>query len=165
MQKHLYENAVAYYREHGKRIKKKKSKLPTMPLRPVVVAPTVTSGISNSGAVSSPRPAQPLNPMGWSVRYEFKMGVFAEFRQDLDTAERHYEGAYQSLVDIFHSAIAAAGGVYAPGGGGVGGGAGMDVLQPFTSRWYEARTLADCISLKVCSTFILNITLLIYTFF
>jgi hypothetical protein len=72
------------------------------------------------------------------------MGVFAEFRQDLDNAARHYEGAYQTLVDMFHSSIS--GGVFAPGGGGS---YNAELLHPFTPRWSEARTLADTISIKV----------------
>ncbi|KAI9362023.1 Gryzun, putative trafficking through golgi-domain-containing protein [Zopfochytrium polystomum] len=147
LQKHLYENAVAYYREHGKRIKKKKSKLPVMPLRPTTVSNlplSLTAQHSTAPSSSTSPTAKPLHPIGWSVRYEYKMGVFAEFRQDLDNAERHYEGAYQSLVDMFHSSI---GNLFAPGGGGGGNG---EVLQPFSSRWNEARTLADCISLKIC---------------
>ncbi|KAJ3416366.1 hypothetical protein HDV05_001934 [Chytridiales sp. JEL 0842] len=142
LQKHLYENAANYYREHGKRIKKKKSKLPAMPLRPPTMTPTIAGNIFSAGA---PPPAKPLNPMGWSVRYDYKMGVFAEFRQDLDSAARHYEGAYQTLVDMFHSSIS--GGVFAPGGGGSHG---TEILHPFTPRWNEARVLADTINIKIC---------------
>ncbi|KAJ3191020.1 hypothetical protein HK101_008161 [Irineochytrium annulatum] len=154
LQRQLHEHAINYYREHGKRIKKKKAKLPATPIRPPAVnspmaqsAPTLPGlpGSGSSFSMSSGSSPKPLNPMGWSVRYDYKMGVFAEFRQDLDSATRHYEGAYQALVDMFHSSLS--GGLFAPGGGG---GASTDVLQPFTARWAEARTLADSINLRIC---------------
>ncbi|KAJ3101625.1 hypothetical protein HDU97_001238 [Phlyctochytrium planicorne] len=141
VQRQLHEHAINYYREHGKRIKKKRAKLPAAPLRPPVMSPL---GPPLSGS-STNLQSKPLNPMGWSVRYEYKSGVFAEFRQELETAIRHYEGAYQSLVDMFHSALS--GGLFAPGGGGS---SGSDVLVPFSPRWNEARILADSINLRIC---------------
>ncbi|KAJ3124893.1 hypothetical protein HK100_011068 [Physocladia obscura] len=141
IQKHLYENAVNYYREHGRRIRKKKSKLAPIGVRPPPVTP-VANPIPNLIDIDPiAPPAQPLNPMGWSVRYDFKMAVFAEFRQDLDTATLHYLEAYQTLIDMFHSTLAV---------GNFSGGNGAEVLVPFTQRWTEARTLADSISIKIC---------------
>ncbi|KAJ3205854.1 hypothetical protein HDU67_008582, partial [Dinochytrium kinnereticum] len=141
LQRQLHEHSINYYREHGKRIKKKKSKLPAAPLRPPVMSP-LGPAISSMGGASS---AKPLNPMGWSIRYDYKMGVFAEFRQELESATRHYEGAYQSLVDMFHASLS--GGFFAPGGGGS---TSSDVLVPFSARWNEARVLVDSINLRIC---------------
>ncbi|KAI8848601.1 hypothetical protein BC829DRAFT_214141 [Chytridium lagenaria] len=141
LQRQLHENAINYYREHGKRIKKKKSKLPAAPLRPPVMSPMVPQ-LGSAGGQSA---AKPLNPVGWSIRYDYKMGVFAEFRQELEAAIRHYEGAYQSLVDMFHSSLS--GGFFAPGGGGS---SGTDFLVPFSARWNEARILVDSINLRIC---------------
>ncbi|KAJ3076299.1 hypothetical protein HDU98_004598 [Podochytrium sp. JEL0797] len=139
LQKHLYENAVNYYREHGRRIRKKKSRIPPFGSRPPVATPVVPNLIDiDDGAP----PAQPLSPMGWSVRYDYKMAVFAEFRQDLDSALRHYEEAYQTLIDMFHLSL---------GVGGIGGGNGTpESLVPYTKRWTEAKIFADSISIKIC---------------
>ena len=68
---------IEYYRDLSKHARRKRSRS-TVPL------PTVppTSGTS-----------QVLPSQGWNVRYEFKLGVFAEFRQEMDAAGRNYEGA------------------------------------------------------------------------
>jgi len=42
-----------------------------------------------SQVVSSAGELIPLSIQGWNVRYEFKLGIFAEYRQEMDVAERH----------------------------------------------------------------------------
>ncbi|KAI8610738.1 Gryzun, putative trafficking through golgi-domain-containing protein [Chytriomyces sp. MP71] len=140
LQRHLFENAVNYYREHGRRIKKKKAKLPPLSSRPQTITTPLVSH-PNLIDIDDILPAKNLHPMGWSARYDFKMGVFAEFRQDLETASRHYEDAYQTLIDMFHSSL---------GVGGFSGATGGDSLTPYSPRWLEARVLVDSISIKMC---------------
>ncbi|KAJ3241281.1 hypothetical protein HDU81_001266 [Chytriomyces hyalinus] len=141
LQRHLFENAVNYYREHGRRVKKKKAKLGPLNVKshdvvtPLVSHPNLID-ISNDSSS-----AKPLHPMGWSVRYDYKMAVFAEFRQDLETATRHYEDAYQTLLNMFHSTL---------GVGNFSSGNGAELIAPYSARWTEAKTLADCISIKIC---------------
>jgi hypothetical protein len=55
------------------------------------------------------------------VRYDFKAAVFAEFRQEMDTALRLYEQCYETLLgpDV------------------------LDVIPSWSPRWNEARLLAD----------------------
>ncbi|KAJ3278121.1 hypothetical protein HK104_002636 [Borealophlyctis nickersoniae] len=142
MQKALFEPALSYYREQTKRVKKKKLKL----------AESLRRGTSPSNLISLSSPtlptasgaqAKPLPPAGWNLRYEYKLAVFAEFRQDANTAVSHYEAAYTLLMELFAGALAPA------------GTAGHnDLLQPFTSRWSEARVLADCINLKICKLYL-----------
>ncbi|KAJ3037737.1 hypothetical protein HDV00_001387, partial [Rhizophlyctis rosea] len=151
MQKSLYEASLNYYREHTKRIKKKKARLPDLSKRSSPISGTFQPNMS-SPSIASPGgvgAAKPLTPLGWSVRYEYKMAVFAEFRQDVDNAISHYETAYQQLVDLFTGG---------PGSGvafAASGSTGADpFLQPFTPRWQEARRLADCINLKICKLYL-----------
>jgi hypothetical protein len=78
----VFEQAVEYYRDLGRHVRKKKG-------RGVVPQPTVppTSGTSHT-----------LSLQGWNVRYDFKAAVFAEFRQEFDVALRSYEQAYETLL-------------------------------------------------------------------
>lgn len=84
MQRSLYELALAYYRDHDKRIKKKKARLPPLSARAV-------NNPSNSSASTLPnvtdgQQAKPLPSAGWHLRYEYKLAVFSEFRQDVENA-------------------------------------------------------------------------------
>ncbi|KAJ3023675.1 hypothetical protein HKX48_001899 [Thoreauomyces humboldtii] len=137
MQKTLYEQASLYYREHDKRVRRKKARIPPL------AAPASRSALSPvSAATPAPVPgsARPLPPAGWHLRYEYKLGVFAEFRQDVEAAIRHYETTYQLLLELMQAALAPT----------IGGSGTVDFLQPFTARWTEAKTLADCVNLKIC---------------
>lgn len=69
-----------------------------------------------------------LRPEGWTVRYEYKMACFAEFRGEDEVALKHYQDAYSTLVLMFGSTA---------------------ILPPRTKRWAEAKVLADCINVKV----------------
>ncbi|KAK7991798.1 hypothetical protein PG988_000592 [Apiospora saccharicola] len=77
----VFTQATEYYRDLGRRTRKKKG-------RGVAPQPTIppTSGTSHT-----------LSLQGWNVRYDFKAAVFAEFRQDMEAAVRSYEQAYESL--------------------------------------------------------------------
>ncbi|KAJ3383004.1 hypothetical protein HDU84_003911 [Entophlyctis sp. JEL0112] len=144
LQRLLYDDAVAFYREHGRRAKKKKGKI-------IANGPVPARG--NSGLISIPVPSvdllgmdspdspASLSQLGWNVRHDYKMGVFAEFRQDLETAMIHYQYAYQYLVEMFHSTLSSTGFL---------SGNGFDHLTPFTQRWTDARIFSDCVSIKMC---------------
>ncbi|KAF9974811.1 hypothetical protein BGZ73_001715 [Actinomortierella ambigua] len=129
LQRSQYEGSMTYYREQVKRHRKKKSGLPSTSssVRPL-------QGMNGQGAV--PPNQQSLSVQGWMLRYEFKMGAFSEFRQDIENAVKHYETAYALLVDMF-----AVTSNITPGAPG---------LQARTRRWAEAKVLADCLCLKIC---------------
>ncbi|ROT36632.1 hypothetical protein SODALDRAFT_315671 [Sodiomyces alkalinus F11] len=106
----LYTQSLEYYRDLGRHARKKRS-------RGVTPQPTVppTTGTS-----------QTLSLQGWNVRYDFKSAVFAEFRQEMDTALRSYDQAYDGILsqDV------------------------MDILPSWSPRWNEARLLTDVISIR-----------------
>ncbi|CAG8562050.1 3931_t:CDS:10 [Ambispora leptoticha] len=153
LQKSLYEVALGYYREIGKRIKKKRSKLPSPVSAPYVQLPSdqlpnmapqrskLPSPVSASYVqLPSEQPPnmtpQPLGIQGWMVRYDYKMATFAEFRQEIETAIKYYESAYNLLLDMF-----------APTSSITPGAPGFPIR---TKRWTEAKVLVDCINLKIC---------------
>ena len=75
LQKSLYDHALAYYRELSKRIKKKRSRLPS------------TTSVPNiRREEKSDNTPQPLIVQGWMIRYDYKMATFAELRQEIDSA-------------------------------------------------------------------------------
>ncbi|KAI0261262.1 Gryzun, putative trafficking through golgi-domain-containing protein [Gloeopeniophorella convolvens] len=81
LQQALYEPAVEYYTSHSKRVRRKR----------------------NRHAQGTAGPARPLRPEGWTVRYEYKMACFAEFRGEYEVALKHYQDAYSSLLTMFGS--------------------------------------------------------------
>ncbi|KAI9804353.1 MAG: hypothetical protein M1833_007160 [Piccolia ochrophora] len=102
---------VEYYRDLSKHARRKRN-------RGTIPPPTSppTSGTS-----------QTLSSQGWAVRYEFKLGVLAEFRQEMDAACRNYESAYDTLM-------------------------GQDVFEAVASwspRWNDRRLLADVIAIRI----------------
>lgn len=103
---------IEYYRDLSKHARRKKN-------RNSVPAPTAmpTRGASH-----------PLSGPGWSVRYDFKLGVFAEFRQEMDAACRHYSFAIDALID----------------GDGV-----FETTASWSPRWDETRLLADTIAIRI----------------
>ncbi|KAL0955838.1 hypothetical protein HGRIS_002040 [Hohenbuehelia grisea] len=124
LQQALYEPALEYYTAHSKRVRRKRNR--------------------HSQAVSSyPNPvsplgtpiARPLRPEGWTVRYEYKMACFAEFRGEDEVALKHYQDAYSTLLIMFGSTV---------------------ILPPRTKRWAEAKVLADCINIKVVKLYLYN---------
>ncbi|KAF9020250.1 hypothetical protein BGZ52_002720 [Haplosporangium bisporale] len=130
LQRSQYEGSMNYYKEQVKRHKKKKSNLPatSASVRPVQQ--------QNAGVQQSALQHQGLSVQGWMLRYEFKMGMFSECKQDIDNAVKHYESAYGLLIDMF-----AVTSTITPGAQG---------LQARTRRWAEAKVLADCLCLKIC---------------
>lgn len=108
VQLRLFGSALDYYRDlskHSRRKKKNPVPLPT-------ISPTVTSTV--------------LSDAGWGIRYEIKLGLFAEFRQEMDSALRNYEVAYESLLQDV-----------------------LSTTNSWSGRWSEARLLADVLSIRI----------------
>ncbi|KZT72294.1 hypothetical protein DAEQUDRAFT_722961 [Daedalea quercina L-15889] len=123
LQEALWEPAIEYYTNHSKRVRRKRNR---------------HSQVTTSYPITQPigsAPSRPLRPEGWTVRYEYKMACFAEFRGEDEVALKHYQDAYSSLVIMFGSTA---------------------ILPPRTKRWAEAKVLADCINLKICKLYLYN---------
>ncbi len=69
LQEALYEPALEYYTNHSKRVRRKRNRHSQVSSYQLPMSPMASAGI-----------ARPLRPEGWTVRYEFKMACFAEFR-------------------------------------------------------------------------------------
>jgi hypothetical protein len=106
-----YPLCIEYYRDLSKHTRRKRN-------RGFIPPPTLppTSGTS-----------QTLSSQGWNVRYDFKLGVFAEFRQEMDAALRSFESSYEGLLgnDVF------------------------EIIASWSPRWNEARMLADVIVIRI----------------
>ena len=71
LQEALYESALEYYTNHSKRVRRKRNRHSQ--------SASSTYGASNPNAMR-------LRPEGWTVRYEYKMACFAEFRGEDEVA-------------------------------------------------------------------------------
>lgn len=105
----LQPSVVEYYRDLTKHARRKKAR-GSIPF-----------------TVSTPS-SQSLSNVGWNARYEAKQGAFAEFRQEMDVAERHYS---QAIEDLFNPE-----GVF-------------ETTPSWHPRWSEARLLSDSLALRV----------------
>lgn len=107
----LQPSIMEYYRDLSKHARRKRN-------RSTIPPPTAppTSGTS-----------QTLSLQGWNVRYEFKMGIFAEFRHEMDAALRNYESAYETLFgqEVFEN------------------------IAGWNPRFNHARLLADAIAIRI----------------
>ncbi|KAH9944784.1 Gryzun, putative trafficking through golgi-domain-containing protein [Amylocystis lapponica] len=125
LQEALYEAALEYYTNHSKRVRRKRNRhaqgTGAHALQPSPLG----------GAVA----ARPLRPEGWTVRYEYKMACFAEFRGEDEVALKHYQDAYAALLTMFGSTA---------------------ILPPRTKRWAEAKVLADAVNVKICKLYLYN---------
>ncbi|KAH8115389.1 Gryzun, putative trafficking through golgi-domain-containing protein [Phellopilus nigrolimitatus] len=126
LQQALYDPALEYYTAHAKRVRRKRNRHTQGTSGPALFP----LGIANAPA----RPL-PLRPEGWTVRYEYKMACFAEFRGEDEVALKHYQDAYTTLMTMFGSPA---------------------ILPPRTKRWAEAKVLADTINVKICKLFLYN---------
>ncbi|KAL1306723.1 hypothetical protein AAFC00_005389 [Neodothiora populina] len=102
---------VDYYRDLTKHARRKKG-------RGYIPPPTASSRGS----------AHSLTPHAWNVRYEFKLAVFAEFRQEMDVAQRHYESALEEL--------------FGPEGD-------LETTASWSPRWSDCRVLCDIIAFRI----------------
>ncbi|KAJ5549782.1 hypothetical protein N7535_002276 [Penicillium sp. DV-2018c] len=107
----LQPSVVEYYRDLSKHARRKRN-------RGSIPPPTAppTTGTS-----------QTLSSQGWNVRYEFKLGIFAEFRQEMDAACRNYESAYEILFghEVF------------------------EIIAGWNPRFNDARLLADALAIRI----------------
>jgi hypothetical protein len=114
----IYPICIEYYRDLSKHSRRKRN-------RGIIPPPTAPATSGTSQTLSSP---------GWNVRYDFKLGVFAEFRQEMDAAVRSYESGYEVLL-------------------------GIDVLEAIANwspRWNEARLLADVFAIRILRCLLWN---------
>ncbi|KAI8936494.1 hypothetical protein NX059_006899 [Plenodomus lindquistii] len=102
---------VEYYRDLTKHARRKKG-------RGTIPPPTAPPTRGTSQTLSYP---------GWGIRYDFKLGILAEFRQEMDAAQRHYNIALDAL---FNSE-----GLF-------------ETTASWSPRWDEIRLLADIIALR-----------------
>ncbi|PVI08555.1 hypothetical protein DM02DRAFT_637285 [Periconia macrospinosa] len=102
---------VDYYRDLTKHSRRKKG-------RGNIPPPTAPPTKGTSQTLSQP---------GWNIRYDFKLGVFAEFRREMDAAQRHYNIALDGLF----------------GPEGI-----FETTASWSPRWDEIRLLADAIALR-----------------
>lgn len=104
---------IDYYRELTKHARRKKARGGP--------PPQVNSPVGGA--------SQSTSTSGWNVRYEVKQGIFAEFRQEMDVAERHYSAA---IEELFSSE------------GGV-----LETTHSWSPRFNEARLLCDAMAIRV----------------
>lgn len=107
----IHPSAIEYYRDLSKHARRKRN-------RNSIPLPTIAPGQGTSSILSLP---------GWNVRYEFKLGIFAETRQELEAAARNFEQAYDGL---FHAEL-------------------LDSISLRSARFNEARLLADIIAIRL----------------
>ena len=90
LQDALYEPALEYYTNHSKRVRRKRNRHSQASSYQVPISPLATAGT-----------ARPLRPEGWTVRYEYKMACFAEFRGE-DQVALKYVWLPCSSIHIFN---------------------------------------------------------------
>ncbi|KAL1967530.1 hypothetical protein VTN77DRAFT_3045 [Rasamsonia byssochlamydoides] len=107
----LQPSIVEYYRDLSKHARRKRNR--------GTIPPPTAPPISGT--------SQTLSLQGWNVRYEFKLGIFAEFRQEMDAAHRNYESAYETLFgeEVFES------------------------IAGWNPRFNDARLLADVLAIRI----------------
>lgn len=101
-----------YYRDHSKHSRRKKARR--------LSAQSTSSPIEGG--------AHMLPTSGWNARYEVKLGIFAEFRQEMDVAERHYSTA---IAELFSSE-------------GV-----LETIPSWSPKWQVAQSLCDAVATRV----------------
>ena len=136
LKKELAEAGIDYYREHGRRLRRKRSRPANhTPTASVIMSSNPSEG--GSTAEGQPRPPPPISPQALNVRYEYKAAVFAEFRGEVEVSLKHYEDCYHALAELFAQSSS-----------------GIAQLQPRTKRWAEAKVLIDCIVVKICKLYL-----------
>ncbi|KAI8866506.1 hypothetical protein GQ42DRAFT_181283 [Ramicandelaber brevisporus] len=89
----LCEAATTYFRNHSRRIKRKITKLAEQ-----TAVPPMPQNYSNLNQQQQ-QSMQRLPASGWLARYNYKLAVFAEMRQDNDGASQLYSLAATSLLN------------------------------------------------------------------
>ncbi|SPO31126.1 uncharacterized protein UTRI_05229_B [Ustilago trichophora] len=131
----LFEPAADFYREHARRVKRKRTRYPppSSTLQPIVSAiATLPPANANTKSLSVGDITW-LSREGWIVRSEYKLAVFAELAGDMQEALLRYREAYDLLCNsptcLLGSTL---------------------MLPPRTKRWAEAKVLADTLSVRIC---------------
>lgn len=83
---------------------------------------------------------------GWNIRYDYKLAVFAEFRQDFHASIKLYEDAYTTLQDLMKIDIL---GNFPPSSPSFYSAAIPSPLQIEPLRWIEYKQFADYLVFKV----------------
>ncbi|KAF3165005.1 hypothetical protein TWF225_001313 [Orbilia oligospora] len=109
----LTPTAIEFYRELSKHARRKRSRSSA----PVATVPPSSM-------------SQTLSNTGWTVRYEMKLALFAEFRAEMDAAIRHYETAYEALLEVF------------------------ETTNNWSPRWNDIRLLADVMAARTIRCYI-----------
>lgn len=78
LQQALYDPAVEYYTSHSKRVRRKRNRHAQSAGASLYMGPLPP--------IASADIRRPLRPEGWTVRYEYKMACFAEFRGEDEIA-------------------------------------------------------------------------------
>lgn len=134
LQGELLESSFDYYREHGRRLRRKRAR----PANSSTAVSINSSGQPERNGTGTPHVS--LNNAALNVRYEFKAATFAEFRAEIEVALKHYEDCYSALLDLFVNPVSPTN------------------PHPFilarTKRWAEARVLADCLVVKICKMYL-----------
>ncbi|KAG9248381.1 Gryzun, putative trafficking through golgi-domain-containing protein [Calycina marina] len=114
----IYPLCIEYYRELSKHSRRKRNRgvVPSLSASPRIGTTT-----------------QILSSQAWNVRYDFKLGVFAEFRQEMDAAIRSFESGY----DILLSEV-------------------MEIMPSWSPRFIEARLLADVFAIRTLRCLLWN---------
>ncbi|CAO1619304.1 unnamed protein product [Parajaminaea phylloscopi] len=124
----LYDHALDYYREHARRVRRKRTRYPP----PVAVVQPILQSVAATRVGSKAPELTPLSREGWHVRAEFKLAMFAEFSADYPLALAHYQEAYDLLA------------------GPRGMMSSTALLPPRTKRWAEAKALSDTLTVRMC---------------
>ncbi|KAG8874127.1 hypothetical protein FRB97_006117 [Tulasnella sp. 331] len=130
LQSALYDSAMEHYSAHSKRVRRKRNKHGHLSTNSISGAAELSGGPPLAAGTT---PARPLRAVGWKVRYDYKLALFAEFRMEEEVARKHYEDCWTSLVEMFASTA---------------------ILPPRTKRWAEAKVLADCIAFKLVKLYL-----------
>ncbi|KIK67572.1 hypothetical protein GYMLUDRAFT_69742 [Collybiopsis luxurians FD-317 M1] len=165
LQAALWDPAVEYYTAHSKRVRQKRNRHQAQSSQ----QSSQYNPSSNLGPING---AAALSPKGWTVRYEYKMACFAEFRGEHEVALKHYQDAYTALTMLFlapGSSLAVGAAAASISAAAVSSGERGSIsttttphlashfpLPPRTKRWAEAKVLADTINIKIIKLYLYN---------
>nr|CDI55140.1 conserved hypothetical protein [Melanopsichium pennsylvanicum 4] len=131
----LYDCAVDYYREHARRVKRKRTRYPPPPstLQPIVTALGTLPPSSSNAKPVNVSDISWLSREGWIIRSEYKLALFAELSGDIPEALLRYREAYDLLCTTRTCLLGS-----------------TLMLPPRTKRWAEAKVLADTLNIRIC---------------
>lgn len=123
LQSALYDASLDYYREHFRRVRRKRNRYPPNPS--TVIQIMKATGEARGQQIKD----LPLSREGWLARSSYKLATFAEMSANYEEAMANYAAAYQALSkELLPS---------------------TRLLPPRTRRWAEAKVLADTVSVRI----------------